>query len=162
MTIIQIIRIFSVKNLKTYTDSKNLILWSIVEVSLGVSQVPSLSLANTQVKQVIISCIPTYGPLFKAFASTVSSYRQRDTPASYPLSTTRRSGTPGNSKPRSGDRDGVDDDAYHNTTMINSKKGNNWSGNGTGNSDADSQQHILQEEPHLQIHTTMEVTVERT
>lgn len=50
VTIIQIIRIFSVKNLKTYTDSKNLILWSIVEVSLGVSQVPSLSLANTQVK----------------------------------------------------------------------------------------------------------------
>lgn len=38
VTIIQVIRIFSVKNLQTYTDSKNLILWSIVEVSLGVSR----------------------------------------------------------------------------------------------------------------------------
>lgn len=36
VTVIQIIRIFSIANLKEYSDSKNLILWSIVEVSLGV------------------------------------------------------------------------------------------------------------------------------
>ena len=36
VTIIQIIRIFSVKNLKNVTDSQGLIVWSVVEVSLGV------------------------------------------------------------------------------------------------------------------------------
>ncbi|KAJ5875160.1 uncharacterized protein N7473_012507 [Penicillium subrubescens] len=69
VTIIQIIRIFTVKDLKTYTDSKNIVIWSCVEVSLGV----------------IVSCIPTYGPLFKAFASTVNSYRGNNTSRSYQL-----------------------------------------------------------------------------
>lgn len=36
VTIIQIIRIFTVKDLKTYTDSKNIVIWSCIEVSLGV------------------------------------------------------------------------------------------------------------------------------
>ncbi|PYI10719.1 hypothetical protein BO78DRAFT_426265 [Aspergillus sclerotiicarbonarius CBS 121057] len=57
ITIIQIIRIFTIKNLKTYTDSQPIVLWSDVEISLGV----------------IITCIPTYGPFFHAFASTMSS-----------------------------------------------------------------------------------------
>lgn len=48
VTLIQIVRIFSVKNLKTYTDSKNLILWSIVEVSLGVSPQPHPNQYQTQ------------------------------------------------------------------------------------------------------------------
>ncbi|RAL17381.1 putative integral membrane protein (Pth11) [Aspergillus homomorphus CBS 101889] len=57
VTIIQIIRIFSIRNLKTYTDSQPIVLWSDVEISLGV----------------IIACIPTYGPYFHSFASTLSS-----------------------------------------------------------------------------------------
>ncbi|RDH37469.1 hypothetical protein BDQ94DRAFT_166661 [Aspergillus welwitschiae] len=57
ITIIQIIRIFTIKNLKTYTDSQPIVIWSDVEISLGV----------------IITCIPTYGPFFHAFASTLSS-----------------------------------------------------------------------------------------
>ncbi|PYI10990.1 integral membrane protein [Aspergillus sclerotiicarbonarius CBS 121057] len=62
ITIIQIIRIFTIKNLKTYTDSQPIVLWSDVEISLGV----------------IIACIPTYGPYFHAFASTLtSSYTTR-------------------------------------------------------------------------------------
>lgn len=36
VTVIQIIRIFTVKDLKTYTDSKNIVIWSCVEISLGV------------------------------------------------------------------------------------------------------------------------------
>lgn len=36
VTIIQIIRIFTVKNLKTYTDSKPIIIWSVVEISIAV------------------------------------------------------------------------------------------------------------------------------
>lgn len=36
VTIIQIIRIFTVKNLKTYTDSKPIIMWSVVEISIAV------------------------------------------------------------------------------------------------------------------------------
>jgi hypothetical protein len=47
VTVIQIIRIFTVKDLKTYTDSKNIVIWSCVEVSLGVSRLanPSSSLS---------------------------------------------------------------------------------------------------------------------
>ncbi|EHA21360.1 hypothetical protein ASPNIDRAFT_124352, partial [Aspergillus niger ATCC 1015] len=52
ITIIQIIRIFTIKHLKTYTDSQPIVLWSQVEISLGV----------------IIACVPTYGPYFHAFA----------------------------------------------------------------------------------------------
>ncbi|KAL4862389.1 hypothetical protein BDV12DRAFT_207287 [Aspergillus spectabilis] len=66
VTIIQIIRIFTIKNLKTYTDSQPIIIWSDVEISLGV----------------IISCIPTYGPYFRAVAINISSYRRRPTQAS--------------------------------------------------------------------------------
>ncbi|GAA90889.1 integral membrane protein [Aspergillus luchuensis IFO 4308] len=62
ITIIQIIRIFTIKHLKTYTDSQPIVLWSQVEISLGV----------------IIACVPTYGPYFHAFASTLtSSYNTR-------------------------------------------------------------------------------------
>lgn len=38
ITAIQIIRIKTIKNLVTYTDSKDLVLWSVVEISLGVSK----------------------------------------------------------------------------------------------------------------------------
>ncbi|OOF91220.1 hypothetical protein ASPCADRAFT_134625 [Aspergillus carbonarius ITEM 5010] len=62
ITIIQIIRIFTIKNLQSYTDSQPIVIWSDVEISLGV----------------IITCIPTYGPFFHAFASTLtSSYGNR-------------------------------------------------------------------------------------
>ncbi|KAF4245624.1 hypothetical protein CNMCM6805_003568 [Aspergillus fumigatiaffinis] len=60
VTIIQIIRIFTIKDLKTYTDSQPIVLWSVIEISLGV----------------IISCIPSYGPLFHSL-SLLSSTRRR-------------------------------------------------------------------------------------
>ncbi|KAJ5182546.1 hypothetical protein N7492_000162 [Penicillium capsulatum] len=139
VTIIQIIRILSVKNLKTYTDSKDLILWSIIEVSLGA----------------IISCIPTYGPLFKAFASTVSSYRHRSNPTSYPLTATPRGATPA-PKSKSGNTKGVDQDDIQTETLVTSSQ-DTWN----GGSDADSARHILHEPGPLHIQTRTEVTVER-
>jgi hypothetical protein len=39
VTVIQIIRILTVWDLKTYTDSKNIVIWSCVEISLGVSKI---------------------------------------------------------------------------------------------------------------------------
>ncbi|KAL4793198.1 hypothetical protein BDV19DRAFT_400090 [Aspergillus venezuelensis] len=63
VTIIQIIRIFTVANLETYANSESIIIWSDVEISLGV----------------IISCVPTYGPYFRAFKMNMSSYRRRAT-----------------------------------------------------------------------------------
>ncbi|PYH93080.1 hypothetical protein BO71DRAFT_291755, partial [Aspergillus ellipticus CBS 707.79] len=57
ITVIQIIRICTIRNLKAYTDSEPVVIWSDVEISLGV----------------IITCIPTYGPLFHAMATTISS-----------------------------------------------------------------------------------------
>lgn len=54
VTIVQVIRIFTVKDLKTYTDSKNIVLWSLVEVSLGVS-----SLSHSRWQLISGLCIPT-------------------------------------------------------------------------------------------------------
>lgn len=52
VTIIQIIRIFSIKNLTSYTDSATVIMWSVIEISLGI----------------IVPCIPTYAPLVRSMA----------------------------------------------------------------------------------------------
>jgi hypothetical protein len=95
VTIIQIIRIFTIKDLKTYTDSQPIVLWSVIEISLGVGlPIPYLnftallhplhclhspasrSLRSLIDDQVIISCIPSYGPLFHSL-SLLSSTRRR-------------------------------------------------------------------------------------
>lgn len=36
VTVIQIIRIFTIKNLQSYTDSAAIVVWSAIEISLGV------------------------------------------------------------------------------------------------------------------------------
>ncbi|KAB8232066.1 putative integral membrane protein (Pth11) [Aspergillus alliaceus] len=159
ITIIQILRIFSIYRLKTYTDSKPVILWSIVEVSLAV----------------IISCVPTYGPYFRIFISNISSYRRRPTGQDYPLTSGNRqtrgpSRKPGNSG-LGADECGFDfgegprpyDNSTPHTTTISSSK------NMTG--DNDSEEHILGQasqgafvaegEHDRGIHKVMEVTVER-
>jgi hypothetical protein len=51
ITIIQIFRIQTIKNLKNYLDSAKAIRWSIVEVSIGI----------------MITCIPTLSPLVKYY-----------------------------------------------------------------------------------------------
>ncbi|KAI9713050.1 MAG: hypothetical protein M1820_001035 [Bogoriella megaspora] len=57
ITIIQIIRIFRIADLKSYTNSAAIIEWSIVEVNLGV----------------VVACIPTYGPIFKNLFHRINS-----------------------------------------------------------------------------------------
>ena len=52
ITVIQIIRIQTVKRLANYTDSAPLILWSTVENNLGI----------------IVTCVPTLSPLIKYFS----------------------------------------------------------------------------------------------
>ncbi|KAH7134113.1 hypothetical protein EDB81DRAFT_597376, partial [Dactylonectria macrodidyma] len=52
ITIIQILRIQTVRNLSNYLDSASLIRWSTIENNLGI----------------IVACIPTLAPLFKYFA----------------------------------------------------------------------------------------------
>lgn len=62
ITVIQIIRIMTVKRLAVYTDSAPLIMWSTVETNLGI----------------IVACIPCLSPLFKYFKDrTVSASRGR-------------------------------------------------------------------------------------
>jgi hypothetical protein len=57
VTIIQIIRIQTIKNLSNYLDSAEPIIWSIVETALGIS----------------IACIPTIAPLVKYFSEKTRS-----------------------------------------------------------------------------------------
>ncbi|KAE8358530.1 hypothetical protein BDV27DRAFT_150364 [Aspergillus caelatus] len=157
VTIIQIIRIFTIARLKTYTDSKPVILWSIIETSLAV----------------IIACVPTYGPYFRVFVSNISSYRRRPTGQDYPL-------TSGNRQTRASSRKlplsslGRDDARFDiprsprpydnstpHTTTISSKV----------TADNDSEEHILGNsnpgvfasagDQERGIHKVMEVTVER-
>lgn len=102
VTIIQIIRIFTVKNLKTYTDSKPIIIWSVIEISVAVrlslhaSILLVLYWTTTEINrvQVILASIPTYAPFFRAFASNLSSYRwdtgSNSAGSSHPNSQSRR------------------------------------------------------------------------
>jgi len=57
VTVIQIIRIRTIALLKTYTDSKPIIIWSMVEINLGV----------------FISCVPSFAPLLRYFSREISS-----------------------------------------------------------------------------------------
>ncbi|EMC98971.1 hypothetical protein BAUCODRAFT_45393, partial [Baudoinia panamericana UAMH 10762] len=62
VSIIQIIRMRTIAKLVHYTDSQSIIIWSIVEINLGV----------------FISCVPTFAPLLKRFGERVSSgYRSQ-------------------------------------------------------------------------------------
>ncbi|KAJ5406244.1 hypothetical protein N7465_007528 [Penicillium sp. CMV-2018d] len=135
VTVIQVIRIFTVWDLKTYTDSKNIVIWSCVEVSLGV----------------IIACIPTYGPLFKSFASTVTSYRNRDTSRTYVLDSVRQgTGTGTGTGRRKSNFDPIYESEAHQVTDIRS---------GSQSNDGDSEEHILSEPDNLKVYVTSEFTV---
>lgn len=59
VTIIQIIRIQTIKSLKNYIDSSLLIMWSMVENNIGV----------------IITCVPTLSPLLKSWREKTGSGR---------------------------------------------------------------------------------------
>lgn len=58
VTIVQIMRIQTIASLKTYTGSQKPIMWSMVEIHVGV----------------IISCIPTYTPLLRTVRSKLTTY----------------------------------------------------------------------------------------
>ncbi|KAE8379333.1 hypothetical protein BDV26DRAFT_169359 [Aspergillus bertholletiae] len=158
VTIIQIIRVFTIYRLKTYTDSKPVILWSIVEISLAV----------------IIACVPTYGPYFRVFVSNISSYRRRPTGQDYPLTSGNRHtrgssrklglSSLGRDEPRFDVPEGprpYDNSTPHTTTISSSK----------ATPDNDSEEHILGNGNQAMftsvgddrgIHKVMEVTVERS
>jgi hypothetical protein len=57
VTIVQAIRIQTIAALATYTESKPIIQWSIVEVNTGV----------------IVACVPALSPLLKSFGRKISS-----------------------------------------------------------------------------------------
>ncbi|KAJ9483184.1 hypothetical protein VN97_g10230 [Penicillium thymicola] len=137
VTVIQIIRILTVWDLKTYTDSKNIVIWSCVETSLGV----------------IIACVPTYGPLFKSFASTVTSYRNRDTSRNYALDSVRQgtgTGTGTGLGRRKSNFDPISESEGHQVTDIRS---------GSQSNDGGSEEHILSEADNLKVYVTSEFTV---
>jgi hypothetical protein len=81
ITIIQVIRIRTVRNLANYLDSSSLIMWSAVENNMGI----------------VVASIPTLAPLFKYFAektkksSSGSGYRSR--PSMYVLKSRTRQGS---------------------------------------------------------------------
>lgn len=61
ITVIQLVRILTVKRLAVYTDSAPLIMWSAVETNLGI----------------IVACVPCLSPLFKYFRDrTLSKSRK--------------------------------------------------------------------------------------
>lgn len=159
ITIFQFIRIFTVKELKIYTDSKNIVLWSLAEVSLGVSAFPiaDIWLLRTApqklsieiIVQIIVCCIPAYGPLFKAFASNISSYRNR----SYQLGSMPQEyrTAPANSRRRSR-FDTIPDPEGNTVTVIGS-------GNGKTIKDTDSEEHIVSGDDNLKVYVISEISV---
>ena len=66
ITVIQLIRIFTIKNLASFLGSWPIILWSMVESNLGI----------------IVCCIPPLAPLFKTFSTSLSKTSSKATGAS--------------------------------------------------------------------------------
>jgi hypothetical protein len=162
VTIIQIIRIFSVKRLKTVTDSQGLIVWSVVEVSLGVCLDYHSKVLRTRSQyflsiQAIITCIPTYGPLFKSFASTISSNRNNGTGPSYPLGSVPEGGA----RNTKSDLDGnATFRSQHQTTSR--AIGPNQKGGLASSHDTGSEEHIFHvENDGMRIFKTVDFTVEK-
>ncbi|KAE8348187.1 hypothetical protein BDV28DRAFT_164873 [Aspergillus coremiiformis] len=154
ITIIQIFRITSIRGLQSHTDSKSIILWSTVEVSLAA----------------VIACVPIYGPYFRVFVSNISSYRRRPSP-DLPLSCNRhtRTSTGASDSRQSHDQPSLDlpstpqpydNGMSHQTTISSSQR---------VEEDNDSQEHILGAgnretlvaDAHGRIRKVMEIRVER-
>lgn len=80
ITIIQVIRIQTVKNLANYLDSASIIMWSTVENNMGIiGNFVSYHTALLMLTRSSVASIPTLAPLFRYFAdktqkgSTVNS-----------------------------------------------------------------------------------------
>lgn len=58
VTIVQILRLQTIANLKVYTESQKPVMWSMIEIHVGV----------------IIACIPTYTPLLRRMRSKITTY----------------------------------------------------------------------------------------
>lgn len=58
VTIVQIMRIQTIASLKVYTESQKPVMWSVIEIHIGV----------------LISCIPTYTPLLRRMHSKITTY----------------------------------------------------------------------------------------
>lgn len=110
----------------------------------------SLSKTDENV-QVIIACIPTYGPLFKSFASTVTSYRNRDTSRTYALGSVRQGTGTGSAIARKRSNfEPIYESEGRPVTDIQS---------GTLTNDGDSEVHILSEAENMKVYVTSEFTV---
>jgi hypothetical protein len=110
----------------------------------------SLSKTNENV-QVVIACIPTYGPLFKSFASTVTSYRNRDTSRTYALSSVRQgTGTGSAIARKKSNFEPIYESEGPPVTDIRS---------GAPTNDGDSEEHILSEAENMKVYVTSEFTV---
>ncbi|RMJ24322.1 hypothetical protein PHISP_04796 [Aspergillus sp. HF37] len=168
ITAIQIVRIFTISSLKTYTDSQAIVLWSNIEIGLGVSVHHRGPYAAILTSQVIVTCVPTYAPLFAAFSSKVGSYRSRQRDQSYRLGSAHRltggSGVQRHLKKSKSWKYNLhgDDEPLHEATITASRDRNSTSA-------AASEEHILPQEAEgasdasgdpFRIHATTEVRVE--
>lgn len=107
ITIIQVIRIRTVKNLANYLDSASLIMWSAVENNLGIigmhlphflGRVINFAF-RTDANHPAVASIPTLAPLFKYYAektqkSSTANSRSRSLHALYPSRGTRDGSIP--------------------------------------------------------------------
>lgn len=78
ITVIQVIRILTIKSLTNYIDSSQLIMWSMVENNLGI----------------IVTCIPPLSPLVRSFrerSSNASRARDQGRASGYNLQSSKAS-----------------------------------------------------------------------
>ena len=68
VTVIQIIRIFTIANLASYTDSEAIVSWSVVELNLGI----------------VVASAPTFAPLLRWASERLGSSRTKKRGYGYP------------------------------------------------------------------------------
>ena len=88
-TVCSIMRMVQIMTIAKTGNSTMLVLWGVIELNIGVSFAPS-TLANlgadSQIFQIILTCIPTLGPLFPCFHTAINTSHSKHSYQSYPLS----------------------------------------------------------------------------
>ncbi|CAL5869257.1 uncharacterized protein PFLUO_LOCUS3485 [Penicillium psychrofluorescens] len=133
ITVIQIVRILSLENLLVFFNSRTTIIWITIEICLGT----------------IICCVPTYGPLAKAVAS---SFQRRVQTSSWHLNL-RRQATP---ERKFHTIHGSND--TRNTTTISSSAPENWLDTSTNVCEEHASSRLFPDH----IHTTTQFSVEKS
>jgi len=101
-TICSFLRIMQISAIATTGNSTMLVLWGVIELNIGVRRSCRIVPILPNRPQIILTCIPTLGPLIPCFRSASGVHAARYNRNAYQLSSITRNGRTNHSSLRSG------------------------------------------------------------